>query len=68
MRPGGRVVVLGGISPSTTPPAISIETVLVGGKTDPLGTFERLAEEAGLRVHKAASQSSGRFVVECREP
>ncbi len=65
-RPGGRVVVLGGIGPENAPRALVIEMVLVGGKHRSVSEFRELAREAGLEILAAERQSSGYFVVECR--
>jgi SAM-dependent methyltransferase len=64
-RPSGRIVILGGVSPDNAPASLSIETVLLGGKTNTLAEFRQLAREAGLEVRAAGQLSSGRFVVEC---
>ena len=67
-RPGGRVVVLNGVSPnerSSTSPAL-LMMVLVGGRERSLTEFTKLGQEAGLEVLAAARQPSGRFIVECR--
>jgi hypothetical protein len=64
-RPGGRIVVLNGVSPD--PGAADLMMmVLVGGKQRSLAEFEELAREAKLEVSAAGWQPSGRFVVECR--
>lgn len=65
-RPSGRIVILGGVSPDAAPASLSIETVLLGGKTNTLVEFRELAGEAGLEVIAAGQLPSGRFVVECR--
>jgi 2,7-dihydroxy-5-methyl-1-naphthoate 7-O-methyltransferase len=68
-RPGaGRVIVLGGVFPDegNGPPPALLMMVLVGGKERSLTEFRELARAAGLDVHAAARQPSGRFVVECR--
>jgi len=65
-RPGGRVVVLGGIGPENAPRALVIEMVLLGGKYRTVSEFRELAREAGLEVVAAERQPSGYFVVECR--
>lgn len=65
-RPSGRIVILGGVSPDDAPASLSIETVLLGGKTNTLAEFRELAREAGLEVSAAGRLPSGRFVVECR--
>jgi hypothetical protein len=68
-RPGGRVVVLGGVSPddevSGEDPAL-LMMVLVGGRHRSLTAFRALARVAGLEVMAAGPQPSGRYVVECR--
>ena len=65
-RPSGRVVILGGVSPQERASPELLMMVLVGGKDRTLEEFRDLAREAGLEVHAAARQSSGRFIVECR--
>lgn len=65
-RSSGRIVILGGVSPDDAPASLSIETVLLGGKTNTLAEFRELAREAGLQVSAAMRLASGRFVVECR--
>ena len=40
--------------------------LVAGGKTSTLSQFTELARRAGLDVIAARTQSSGRFVVECR--
>lgn len=67
-RPDGRVVILNGVSPdSDTGPAPDLlMLVLVGGKQRSLSEFRALAIAAGLEVHAAERQPSGRFVVECK--
>jgi hypothetical protein len=65
-RPGGRVVVLGGVSPDEAPDNLSPELVLTGGKERTLTEFRELARRAGLAVAASGRQPSGRFVVECR--
>lgn len=62
----GRIVISGGVSPDDVPASLSIETVLLGGKTNTLAEFRELAREAGLEVIAAGRLPSGRFVVECR--
>lgn len=66
-RPAGRIVISGGVSPDDAPASLSIETVLVGGKTNTLAEFRELAREAGLKVSAAGRLPSGRFAVECRQ-
>jgi SAM-dependent methyltransferase len=65
-RPRGRIVVLGGVIPDNAPRALTIEMVLVGGKSNTVAEFRELARQAGLEVVVAEQQPSGRFVVECR--
>jgi SAM-dependent methyltransferase len=65
-RPLGHIVISGGVSPDDVPASLSIETVLLGGKTNTLAEFRELARDAGLEVSTAGRLSSGRFVVECR--
>jgi hypothetical protein len=64
----GRVVVSGGVAPDDAPRGLTIEMVLLGGKTNTIGEFRDLAHEAGLEVMAAATQPSGHFVVECVKP
>jgi hypothetical protein len=40
--------------------------LVAGGKTSTLTQFAELARQAGLEILTAATQASGRFVVECR--
>jgi SAM-dependent methyltransferase len=67
-RPDGRVVLLSGVSPngSAAGEGDLLMMVLLGGRHRTLAEFRALAGEAGLAVSAAASQRSGRFVVECR--
>jgi SAM-dependent methyltransferase len=64
-RPGGRVVVVGGVSAADEPRRLTVETVLLGGTTSTLPEFRELAGQAGLEV-AAATPHAGRLVVECR--
>jgi uncharacterized glyoxalase superfamily protein PhnB/SAM-dependent methyltransferase len=64
-RPGGRVVVMGGVIPDDARHRLTIEKMLVGGKNSTVAEFQDLAREAGLEVVAAARQRSG-FIVECR--
>jgi 2,7-dihydroxy-5-methyl-1-naphthoate 7-O-methyltransferase len=66
VRPGGRVVVIGGVSPDEPRRGFSLEMVLVGGTERSLAQFEDLARAAGLKVAATGRTPSGRFVVECR--
>ena len=67
-RPAGRVIVLNGVSPDERggPSPALLMMVLVGGRERSLTEFRELARGAGLEVHTAERQPSGRFVVECR--
>jgi len=65
-RPGGRVVVLGGVSPDDARPALTVEMVLAGGKQRTVAQFRGLARAAGLTIQAAERLPSGRFIVECR--
>jgi uncharacterized glyoxalase superfamily protein PhnB len=64
--PGGRVVITGGVSPDDAPRGLTIEMVLLGGRTNTVAEFRKLAQEAGLEVVTTGRAPSGRFVVECR--
>jgi SAM-dependent methyltransferase len=66
-RPAGRVLILKGVRPEEGPPMMTIETVLLGGRTRTRGEMEALVREAGLRVIAAGSQA-GTFVLECGLP
>jgi hypothetical protein len=65
-RPGGRVLVLGGVSTGDGARRLDPEMVLAGGKSNTFADFRELARQAGLEVSAAEQQPSGRFVVECR--
>jgi predicted dinucleotide-binding enzyme len=60
------VVILGGVAPDEAPRYLAIDMLVAGGKTSTFTQFTDLARRAGLVVIAAGSQSSGRFVVECR--
>jgi hypothetical protein len=66
-RPGGRVVVMGGVGPDGGRPGLSEETPLVGGTSHPLAEFGKIAEENGLEVRSARPQPAG-YYVECASP
>lgn len=67
VRPGGGVVVMGGVTPDGASPGLEIDMVLVAGfKGRSLARFRELAREAGLEVVASGRQPSGRFFVECR--
>jgi uncharacterized glyoxalase superfamily protein PhnB/SAM-dependent methyltransferase len=66
-RPGGgRIVIMGGVSPDDAAPQLTIEMVLLGGRTNTVSEFTELARRADLKVVAAGPRSGGRFVVECR--
>jgi SAM-dependent methyltransferase len=67
-RPGGRVVLLNGVSPDESGPASPalLMLVLVGGRNRSLSEFRDLARGADLEVAAAGTRPSGRFLVECR--
>jgi hypothetical protein len=65
-RPGGSVVVLGGVSPDQMPRSLGIDMLVAGGKTSTLPQFAELARRAGLEVLAAGTQPSDRYVVECQ--
>ena len=64
--PTGRIVILGGVSPDNVSHNLTIEMLLLGGKTNTLSEFRELARDAGLEITAAEHQPSGQFVVECR--
>ena len=59
-------MVLSGVSPTEPADPELLMMVLVGGKDRSLAEFRALAGAAGLEVQSAASNSAGRFMVECR--
>jgi SAM-dependent methyltransferase len=67
-RPGGRVVLVNGVTPDDDGPAPAdlLMLVLVGGKARTLAELRALARPVGLEVAAAARQASGRFLVELR--
>lgn len=65
-RPGGRIVILGGVLPEDSVPSLTLELVLLGGKDRTLTEFRELAHQAGLKVQTAERLPSGRFAIECR--
>ncbi|WP_274648653.1 methyltransferase [Paenibacillus humicola] len=65
-RPSGRVMVLGGVTPDDAPRKLTIEMVLLGGKTNTLSEFREIARASGLEVTAAVRQPAGRYAVECR--
>ena len=60
------IAVLGGVTADETPRSLGIDMLVAGGKTSTLSQFTELARQAGLDVIAARTQSSGRYVVECR--
>jgi len=60
------IAILGGVSADEAPRSLGIDMLVAGGKTSTLAQFTGLARQAGLDVIAARTQSSGRFVVECR--
>src|SRR4029077_619907 len=60
------IAVLGGVAADETPRSLGIDMLVAGGKTSTLTQFTELARRAGLDVIAAGTQSSGRYVVECR--
>jgi 2,7-dihydroxy-5-methyl-1-naphthoate 7-O-methyltransferase len=64
--PHGAIAVLGGVSADEAPRSLGIDMLVAGGKTSTLTQFTELARRGGLDVTAARTQSSGRFVVECR--
>ena len=60
------IAVLGGVLADEAPRSLGIDMLVAGGKTSTLTQFTELARQAGLEVAAARTQSSGRFVVECR--
>ena len=60
------IAVLGGVAADETPRSLGIDMLVAGGKTSTLSQFTELARQAGLDVIAARTQSSGRYVVECR--
>ena len=65
-RPGGRVVILGSVSPDDRANPELLMMVLLGSKNRSLTEFRELAREAALEVQAAGRLPSGRFAVECR--
>lgn len=64
-RPGGRVVVIGGVSPDETPNEVTAELLMLGGWKNTIGEFRDLARAAGLAVTVASRQPPAKFIVEC---
>jgi len=66
-HPTTAIVILGGVSADEAPRSLGIDMLVAGGKTSTLTQFTELARQAGLDVIGARTQSSGRYVVECRQ-
>jgi 2,7-dihydroxy-5-methyl-1-naphthoate 7-O-methyltransferase len=64
-RPGGRVVVLGGVTEADRPSPELLMLVLVGGRSRTVAEFRELARQAGLGIRATGRQRSQRFIVEC---
>jgi 2,7-dihydroxy-5-methyl-1-naphthoate 7-O-methyltransferase len=64
--PTTAIAILGGVSADEAPRSLGIDMLVAGGKTSTLTRFTELARLAGLDVIAARTQSSGRYVVECR--
>ena len=60
------IAILGGVAADEMPRSLGIDMLVAGGKTSTLSQFTELARRAGLDVITARTQSSGRYVVECR--
>ena len=60
------IAILGGVATDEAPRSLGIDMLVAGGKTSTLSQFTELARQAGLDVVAAGTQSSGRYVVECR--
>ena len=60
------IAILGGVAADETLRSLGIDMLVAGGKTSTLSQFTELARRAGLDVIAARTQSSGRYVVECR--
>jgi 2,7-dihydroxy-5-methyl-1-naphthoate 7-O-methyltransferase len=65
-RPGGRVIVIGGVAADEAPRRLEIDMVMVGGRTNTLSEFRQLAQRAGLQVVAAGPRAAAAYVVECR--
>jgi 2,7-dihydroxy-5-methyl-1-naphthoate 7-O-methyltransferase len=65
-HPTTAIAILGGVSADEALRSLGIDMLVAGGKTNTLAQFTELARRAGLDVIAARTQSSGRFVVECR--
>jgi len=61
-----RLIVSGGVAGDDAPRRLTIEMVLVGGRTDSLAAFRERAARCELDVVRAGEQADGRFYVELR--
>ncbi|HUY55085.1 MAG TPA: methyltransferase [Candidatus Nanopelagicaceae bacterium] len=61
----GRVVVLGGVTADGYSPELTIEMVLLGGRTSSLTEFRFLASQAGLEVAASSLGPHGPLGIEC---
>lgn len=64
-RPGGRVVVIGGVSADDAPAEVTAELLMLGGRKNAMSEFRDLARAAGLTVTVASTQPPGKFIIEC---
>jgi hypothetical protein len=65
--PNGRVVVVGGVSPESTPAMGGLLiVVLTGGQTRTLDQFRAVAAKAGLKFTAVGNGPSGRLIIESR--
>jgi hypothetical protein len=62
----GKIAILGGVTPDERPGILTIEMVLIGGKTRTVSNFSIFIRELGLVVEHAEPAANGRFVVVCR--
>ena len=65
-QPATAIAILGGVSADAAPRSLGIDMLVAGGRTSTLTQFTELARQAGLDVIAVRTQSSGRYVVECR--
>jgi hypothetical protein len=66
MAATSRLIVSGGVVPDGEARGLTIEMVLLGGRTDTLTELGERAGRAGLVVSRSAAQAGGRFYVELR--
>lgn len=64
-RPGGRIAIIGGVTPDDQLSSLTIEMVLIGGTSRPVGEFSLMAAELGLEVEQTGRTGSGAYVVVC---